>query len=360
MAGVQHTHPAAWTFETMRPPGPVRVAILGLGLIGGSFALGVVDHARSAVAQQHTDGSGEPGTTVIGWDPDPQTRKSAGACGIEIAHSAIAAVDSADLVALCGPLKSIAATAQLIAPHLLPHAMITDVGSVKSSVRQAINGAGLNSRYVGAHPMAGLEQAGFSAASGQLLHGATWAVTVDEETAPGNFATLVRLVTTVFAARVIVLDDESHDSAAALISHVPHVLAHALLGHAAVSPHATVAHRLAAGSFRDGTRVAKSNPARNQAMVEDNRQAVVSSLQQVMADLTELVQALETEADPSEFFNRALRWGSPAKHSARVIEIGLENWQELVLELGAHGDLITGITVSRSDAETIQLNVEVP
>lgn len=337
---------------------PLRVAVLGLGLIGGSVALGILDHQASTAGTLPVGADHATLATVVGWDPDDQTRAAAAEQGIQIARTAIAAVDNADLVVLCGPLKTLAATAREIAPHLGPHAMITDVGSVKSAVRRAMMDAGLNDRYVGAHPMAGMEVAGFSAARADLLRGATWALTVDDNTVAANVMTLLEFVTSVFAARVIVLDDHSHDAAAAIISHVPHVLAHALLGHAAMSAQRVVAQRLAAGSFRDGTRVARLNPARNQAMVEDNREAVISSLRLVMADLGALVSDLETGTDTSEFFNRALDWEPPRDSTEQVVEVDAVTWRQEMLQLGAHGSLITGVTVARTAPHTAVLAVE--
>src|SRR5699024_10595988 len=129
-----------------------------------------------------------------------------------------------DLVVVAVPLRAVDQTAQLLASVLGPRTVVTDVGSVKAPVRAAMDRAGLGDRYVGAHPMAGTEHSGFDASRADLLVGARWAVTVDHATSERAFLMVAAMITTTFDGVVHPLTDDVHDEAAALISHVPHVV----------------------------------------------------------------------------------------------------------------------------------------
>ena len=139
---------------------PGRVAVLGLGLIGGSVARRLLDR----------------GAQVVAWDPDPATRESARDLGIEVltGPEGLAGV-AVDLVVVAVPLRAVERTAQLLSGVLGPHTVVTDVASVKAPVREAMVRAGLGAQYVGAHPMAGTEHSGFGASRADLLTGARWA-----------------------------------------------------------------------------------------------------------------------------------------------------------------------------------------
>lgn len=271
-----------------------RVAVLGLGLVGGSLAR--LLHAR--------------GADVVGYDADPATRAAAAATGLRVADDVPGAVAEADLVVLAVPLRAMGAVAAEVAAAAPPGVTVTDVGSVKGPVRHAVAAAGLGERYVGAHPMAGTEHSGFGASSATLLDGAPWAVTVaagdgPAGTDPARLAAVLRLVTGRLGGTAAVLTDELHDEAAALVSHVPHVLATQLLNAVAGAPVRDVALGLAAGSFRDGTRVAFTDPARTQAMVTENAAWVAPALRKAVRDLEAVVAALETNASLHGFFHEA-------------------------------------------------------
>lgn len=314
---------------------PRRVAVLGLGLIGGSLARRLL----------------ETGTPVVGWDPDPATREAARALGVEVlaAPADLAGAD-ADLVVVAVPLRAVDQTAQLLASVLGPDTVVTDVGSVKTPVRAAMDRAGLTDRYVGAHPMAGTEHSGFGASHADLLVGARWALTLDRTTSERAFLMVAAMITATFDGVVYPLADDVHDEAAALISHLPHVMATELLNlvaHAAIRP---VAVGLSAGSFRDGTRVARTTPRRTQAMVTDNAAWVAPVLRRAIAELEQLAGALESNGPTDEFFDRAdvLRdaedgtvddaAGTPEAEDVQSLVLAdLPGWQEHLSELGASG-----------------------
>jgi len=276
------------------------VSVVGLGLIGGSLA-------RALAAGRETTG-----IEVVGWDLDPGTRASAQQAGIATVDDPLDA-GRADLVVLAVPLRAMARMAAVLAPVLDPAATVTDVGSVKGPVRAAVEAAGLGDRYVGAHPMAGTERVGFAASDAALLRGAVWAVTTgavptgaDGARPEGLEPHLGRVLALVEAVggRPLLLTDDVHDRATALVSHVPHVAATALLSNLVDSDVRDVALALAAGSFRDGTRVGRTGPHRTQAMVEDNAGAVAAVVRSMAADLVSLADDLEAGRPTEWFFDR--------------------------------------------------------
>lgn len=245
-----------------------RVAVVGAGLIGGSLALRLRDL----------------GTDVVVVDPDPATREAARGAGLVAVETVPA---DRDLVVLAGPLDAIVDGLPAVAAAA-PDAVLVDVGSVKGTVRDACRAHGLEPRWVGAHPMAGTEHSGFAHADPALLVGVSWAVT----RGPGPVTDVVRWVVDAFDATAVVLDVDAHDRSVALVSHAPHVLANTLLEVVAAAGDPAAAH-LAAGSFRDGTRVAGRDPARTRNMLADN----AAALGPVVDDLVAALQAFRADLD---------------------------------------------------------------
>ncbi|GAB4084762.1 prephenate dehydrogenase/arogenate dehydrogenase family protein [Myceligenerans cantabricum] len=285
------------------------VGIVGLGLIGGSLA-------RALVAA---------GVPVIATDPSEDARVAARSAGLQVAADAAAlCANRPELLVLAVPLRAMRAAADEVAAAIHGAAgwdpIVIDAGSVKGPVRDAMRDAGLAGRYVGAHPMAGTEHSGFDASFPDLLRGIRWAVTVvpggagagapgpardtGPATDPDRLAAVLRLITGPLGGTVTVLTDDAHDEAAALVSHVPHVLAGELLGLVAGAPVRDVAAGLAAGSFRDGTRVAHGDPRRTEAMVTQNAAWVAPALRLAARDLEMLAEALDTNAPTGWFFDR--------------------------------------------------------
>jgi prephenate dehydrogenase len=292
------------------------------------------------------------GVEATGWAHSDQTAEAARAEGLAVTTELREAVTGAGLVVLAVPLEAMRETAAALADCIdaTDDAMVIDVGSVKAPVRAAVEAAGLGDRFVGAHPMAGNERSGFDASSAMLLDGATWAVTsirADREvalggrcafpaersafdgaracsiravtgapepprviswgspTASARSARVVAFIEETLGGIVIELTDDEHDAAVALVSQVPHVAATQLLNAAARSPLRDVALALAAGSFRDGTRVAHTDPERTRAMVEANASHVVPLLREAARDLLDLAERLEAGGSTEEFFHQA-------------------------------------------------------
>jgi prephenate dehydrogenase len=233
------------------------VGIVGLGQLGGSLA------AALAAA----------GRPVAGWDVDPAAREAAAARGVTVTEQ----LDG--VVVLAVPLPAMATALDDL--DVGPDATITDLGSVKRPVADVL-APRYGGRYVGGHPMCGTERSGFAAVDPALFTGARWAVCLDEATELPRWLRVAELALAV-GAEVVPATSDEHDAAVAAISHVPHLLAAALA--AAAGEAGPLALALAAGSFRDGTRVAASDPAFVTAMVEGNADAVESALGRVRAQL---------------------------------------------------------------------------
>ncbi|MEU6025216.1 prephenate dehydrogenase/arogenate dehydrogenase family protein [Micromonospora sp. NPDC047134] len=257
-----------------------RVAVLGTGLIGGSVLLRL--HAA--------------GLDVIGWDPDEATRRQARALGVPTADLLVEAVADREVVFLGGPLPTLPATLVEVVAATGEDCLLTDVGSTKGQVAAFATAQGLTHRFVPGHPMAGSDRAGLSAAVPDLFAGAAWVLCPAAEGLAG-FRRLVALITEVFAARVVPMAADRHDAVVALASHVPHLLAGALAGAAERSPLRDAVLTLAAGSFRDGTRVAGTPPQRTTNMLRGNRDEVLAALAGVRGYLDELAEALRAD-DP--------------------------------------------------------------
>ncbi|WP_436525581.1 prephenate dehydrogenase [Actinoplanes sp. HUAS TT8] len=243
----------------------MRIAVIGLGLIGGSLL-------RALAAAGHE---------VTGFDADPATRELARAAGHRILDSAPEAVDGTEVAAIAVPLPHLPRVLADLAGY---RGLVTDVTSVKGPVRALADEHGVP-RFVGGHPMAGTAASGFAAADPDLFRGAIWVLCVEpHSTDLADWLTLARLFTAL-GTRVVPITADEHDDAVARISHVPHLLAAALTSTLAGAP---LSATLAAGSFRDGTRVAGTRAELIAAMCAGNAPAVHRELDAVIADLIRL------------------------------------------------------------------------
>ncbi|SHN05480.1 prephenate dehydrogenase [Cryptosporangium aurantiacum] len=263
------------------------MAVLGLGLIGGSLLL------RLAADQASSPGS--PGS--IGYDADPETRA---AVAQRLGPSAVApdlaaAVDGADLVVLAVPLPAVPIVVAALR-DVGYRGLLTDVTSVKEPVRAIVTAELPDARWVGGHPMAGKEASGFDVADPELLAGCAWALCLDNGTALADWLDVARWVLGL-GGRVTPLTAIEHDAAVARISHLPHLVAAALTTGAAAEPVGPAALGLAAGSFRDATRVAATRAALTAAMCGGNAAALITELDSLVERLEEARELLTT-TDP--------------------------------------------------------------
>jgi prephenate dehydrogenase len=225
-----------------------RVAILGLGLMGGS--LGLALRARRLARE------------VEGYDTRPEAVVGALARGAvtRASDSVRDAVMSADLVVQAAPILALHDLLTEVGPYLGPDTVVTDLGSTKVEVvRWAEELLPRSERFVGGHPMVGSEQSGIAAADAELYAGCTWCLTPTARTSHDVLAAVVALITSLGATPRI-LDAASHDAAVAAVSHLPLVAATALTLTATDDPSWPEGRILAAGGFRDTTRVASGDP----------------------------------------------------------------------------------------------------
>ncbi|MFZ4810459.1 MAG: prephenate dehydrogenase/arogenate dehydrogenase family protein [Ilumatobacteraceae bacterium] len=240
-----------------------RANIVGLGLIGGSIGLALV----------------ERGWTVTGDDLDP----SRVALAIERGIIHAGGLDpTADITFVATPV--------LVTPDAVQRALadtaglVTDVGSVKAGVVASID----DPRFVGGHPMAGSEMDGIDGADGAMFEGAVWVLTPTAITADDTFAAVASVVSEL-GADVVALSPDRHDQVVAVVSHVPHLTAATLMGLATERAEEHVALlRLAAGGFRDMTRIASGHPAIWLDICAENRTAILSALDGLIAGLSEM------------------------------------------------------------------------
>jgi prephenate dehydrogenase len=258
-------------------PADLRVAVLGTGLIGGSILLGL----RQA------------GLDAAGWDPDPQTVAYAQERGIDFFEDLAAAVEGRDVVILGGPLAKLPDSLAEVAKLTDPDCVITDVGSVKTPIARYAQESGWAHRFVPGHPMAGSEHAGLAAADPALFSDAAWVLCPLPNVPLDRFRLLATLITTAFKAKVVPLSPETHDAIVAMASHIPHLLAGTLAGAVARSELRDGVLSLAAGSFRDGTRVAGTPTPRTVDMLRHNREAITQRIHLAQRILAELADALE-------------------------------------------------------------------
>ena len=252
--------------------GPSRASIIGLGLVGGSIGLGL----RAA------------GWRVTGTDRDPDTQARA----LELGAIDATGVDpDAAVTFVAVPVRAIPAEVRRALAETT--GVVTDVGSVKSSIVAALaDDAG--ARFVGGHPMAGSEQLGVDGASPTLFEGAVWVLTPTAHTDPAHYATTAAVVR-LLGAEVVALEPARHDALVAIVSHVPHLTAAALMGIAEerASEHAALL-RLAAGGFRDMTRIAAGTPSIWPDICSENHVAIVEVIDQLTAELGRLRAMVDT------------------------------------------------------------------
>ena len=268
---------------------PTRVAIVGLGLIGGSVAR----------ALQQRD---EADCQVVGCDRDPAVLRQAQADGAiaqglvlapQAEETDFAPLEGCALVLICLPTALIAPVARALAAQL-PGAVLMDVASVKAPVMDAV--AGL--RFIGGHPMAGSERTGYACSTPRLFEDAVWClVPPPREAYPGDLADDLAGVAGFVSrlhAHPLIMSAARHDAAVAAISHLPHVVASALVRAALVDADEVTAG-LAAGGFRDITRIAASDGQLWQGISRENRGPLLESIRRMEAELAAFRTALERD-----------------------------------------------------------------
>ncbi len=257
----------------------MKVAVLGVGLIGGSIGLA----ARSRL-----------GAEVAGFDPlgdNLDTALDVGALD-SAAGSVDAAVANADLVFCAAPVRALG---PLVAAALAASGgdtAVTDVGSTKRELLSGLASAGGAERFIGGHPLAGAETAGVENARADLFEGARWYLTPTGAVSDSHYDSVQRAITAL-GARPQAIDADAHDRMMATISHLPHVLANVLVGEAATALGESSDRLPEVGpSFRDSARIAGANPAIWTDIFATNREAVAGEIDAVSARLAEAAKLI--------------------------------------------------------------------
>lgn len=257
-----------------------QVTIVGVGLIGGS--LGLALRRRQMAAQ------------VVGVDKDPHNlrlAKEAGAIDCTAADLA-EGLAGAEVVVLAVPVMEVLELLPAVGRSLSPGTVVTDVGSTKAAVcRRAAEAIPSHSWFVGGHPMAGSEQAGMAGADPYLFENAYYILTPLPAT-PEGVLLKVRDLAAGVGARVVEMDPHFHDAAVAFISHLPHLAAVALANALAEAPQGESCLSLAAGGFRDTTRVASGNPQMWKDIFLTNSRPILEALACFRAQLERLEEAI--------------------------------------------------------------------
>jgi prephenate dehydrogenase len=303
------------------------VCVVGLGLIGGSVM-------RTAAAA---------GREVFGYNRSleaVQAAKSDGFDATENLDEALSrAADSKALIVLAVPVPAL----PIMLGHIrdvAPKCPLTDVTSVKGALLHQVQSYGLLDHFVGGHPMAGTARSGWAASFAQLFVGTPWVLSVDDHVDAAVWTMVMELALDCGAVVVPARSDE-HDTAAATISHLPHLLAEALAITAGEVP---LAFALAAGSFRDGTRVAATAPNLVRAMCEANAEQLLPVLERTLGLLSRARDALAAKHPLSDLVEAGhaarVRYDSFSRPEIVTIVIGEDNWRQELAAAGRAGGVI--------------------
>jgi prephenate dehydrogenase len=255
----------------------MRIAVLGVGLIGGSIGLAARGRLECA---------------VTGFDPDRATVDRAVESGAvdRGVISITEACEGADVVFCAAPVAGLTELASAALEACGPDTVVTDVGSTKRDIVAAL---GSDERFIGGHPLAGAETSGVENARADLFEGARWYLTPKSERSSGMLYDRLQRTVAGLGARVQAIDAETHDRLMATVSHLPHVVANVLVAQAAAELTRDSERMPEVGpSFRDTTRVAGANPAIWGDIFASNREAVAEAVEAVALRLGEAAELI--------------------------------------------------------------------
>lgn len=260
----------------------VTCGFIGLGLIGGSIARAIREKL--------------PSSRIIAFDVSQDTLTAARDAGI--ADAVTASIDSGfsscDYLFLCAPVQKNDENLRAVKAVISPDCLLTDVGSVKGSIHRAIREAGLERQFIGGHPMAGSERTGFLNSKALLLENVYYILTPTQEVPADKIRAFQELVQTL-GAIPLVLTPEQQDYVTAAVSHLPHVIAASLVNLVRNRDSQDgVMKMIAAGGFKDITRIASSSPAMWQQICLTNAENISSLLSDYIDSLTEIKSFLDT------------------------------------------------------------------
>ena len=271
------------------------IGFIGLGLIGGSIA--------KAIRKYHED------YRLLAYDQDRETLAAA------VSSNMIDAVceehderfRSCDYIFLCAPVEFNVKYLEYFKDNIGPDTILTDVGSVKGIIHKEVERLGMESRFIGGHPMAGSEKTGFEASSDRLIENAYYIITPGGEVALERLTDFTEMISSL-GAIPMVLTSEEHDFITAGVSHLPHIIASALVNLVnMLDSDQEYMKTIAAGGFRDITRIASSSPVMWEQICENNSSNIKTLLTSMIHDLQEVIDQLDKEngAYVNEYFKEA-------------------------------------------------------
>ncbi|MDI6874129.1 prephenate dehydrogenase/arogenate dehydrogenase family protein [Candidatus Solincola sp.] len=313
-----------------------RVGIVGTGLIGGSLGL----------AMQASGAAGK----VLGSDVDAEMLERALKVGAvqEAFERPEEMVPRCDLVLVAVPVRAIPGVLERIAPFLRPGTTVSDVGSVKEGVvKAAARILPSYCHFVGGHPLAGSEQRGVEFADPDLFRETYYVLTPTRECDAEAYSRLHALLTSL-GARVIAMEPRLHDRAVSVVSHVPHVMAMALMNLALRRAEEFPLLRLAAGGFRDVTRIAASDPRLWLDILAENREAVCETLEEVLGNLERIRDYLRAGRE-TELFSWLERASVGRRNLAPALRESLGEMYLLTLPVEDRPGVISEVTLTVGD-----------
>ncbi|QLL10517.1 prephenate dehydrogenase [Mycobacterium vicinigordonae] len=303
------------------------MCVLGLGLIGGSIVRAAAGAGREVFGYNRSV-EGAAGARADGFDATT-----------DLSEALTRAAGCGALIVLAVPMPAL--------PNMLariheaaPDCPLTDVTSVKTAVLDAVSEAGLLSRFVGGHPMTGTAHSGWTAGHGGLFNRAPWVVSVDDHVDPEVWSMVTALALDC-GAHVVPAKSDEHDAAAAAISHLPHLLAEALAVTASEVP---LAFALAAGSFRDATRVAGTAPDLVRAMCEANTDQLVPATDRIIELLNHARDSLAANGSVADLVDEGhaarTRYERFPRYDIVTVVVGAKDWRGQLAAAGRAGGVI--------------------
>lgn len=259
---------------------------IGLGLIGGSIA--------KAIKTAHPD------TKIVAFDANAGSlalaKKEQIADNIfsKPDEKAFSALGNCEFIFLCAPVSANDKNLKLIIPHLSEGSILTDVGSVKNTIHSAIDALGLSHRFIGGHPMAGSEKSGYENADEKILENAYYILTPGQGVPRERVDALKDLVSNMHAIPLI-LEAVQHDYITAAISHLPHIIAASLVNLIHDGDEDGLMKMIAAGGFKDITRIASSSPVMWQSICLTNTDNIIQLLKDYIRSLETIESRLKAK-----------------------------------------------------------------
>lgn len=332
-----------------------QIGFVGLGLIGGSIAKSI----RRLF----------PKTKIIGFDVDQRALAMATEDGtLTKTVTSIEAMENCDYIFLCAPVHYNIAYLPILKRIMKETCILTDVGSVKSDIYKAIHDNNLDDYFIGGHPMVGSERSGYDAANDRLIENAYYFVT---PSATVNVQKVEEFRTFLedLGAIPIIYSPERHDEITAYISHIPHVIASALVNLVAEQKdESQIIKQLAAGGFKDITRIASSNPVVWEHILLSNPENVISGLYSFIEELEKIISDIQTDNARNiyNFFSSAKEYrNSVPDHATGVIRMNYDVYVDIPDEPNALAKAVSyigresinlkniGITHNREDDEGV-------